>query len=291
MIVRKLALSLAVVAASGAYIWNQPDASLGGDPLAALPTDNIETGSIAPAPANVSDAPPTPNESPAAATSTPPLLPYGGETSATMAPQTPQLSSGQFGERTAMVTRSEQTVPHFPNPTAAPSATASAPITPAPASTGEVTVASAADPSAPTAPLDPGAPTDPAPAALEARLPRPRPAHQPALPTPAVVRVAMNGTAHYSDGVFTGPVTDAYYGLLQIQAVIQNGQLAGIKVLQYPSDRWTSVRINRIALPMLRDEAVSVQSASVDIISGATLTSEAFIRSLGGALRQATSTT
>ena len=40
---------------------------------------------------------------------------------------------------------------------------------------------------------------------------------------------------------------------------------------------------------MLRDEAISAQSANVDIISGATLTSRAFIRSLGGALRQATS--
>ena len=40
---------------------------------------------------------------------------------------------------------------------------------------------------------------------------------------------------------------------------------------------------------MLRDEVVSAQSANVDIISGATLTSRAFIRSLGGALRQAAS--
>ena len=39
---------------------------------------------------------------------------------------------------------------------------------------------------------------------------------------------------------------------------------------------------------MLRDEVVSAQSANVDIISGATLTSEAFIRSLDAALRQAT---
>jgi uncharacterized protein with FMN-binding domain len=40
---------------------------------------------------------------------------------------------------------------------------------------------------------------------------------------------------------------------------------------------------------MLRDEAISAQSADVDIISGATLTSRAFIQSLGGALNKASS--
>ena len=96
---------------------------------------------------------------------------------------------------------------------------------------------------------------------------------------PAAMRVVAHSA--YADGAYTGPVADAYYGLIQIQAVVQGGRLAGIKVLQYPSDRRTSVLINRQALPMLRDEVVSAQSANVDIISGATLTSEAFIRSLG----------
>ena len=105
--------------------------------------------------------------------------------------------------------------------------------------------------------------------------------------------VALGGTAKaaslgYVDGAYTGPVTDAYYGNMQIQAIVQNGRLAGIKVLQYPSDRRTSIAINRQALPMLRDEVIAAQSASVDIISGATLTSDAFIQSLGGALRKAT---
>jgi uncharacterized protein with FMN-binding domain len=96
-----------------------------------------------------------------------------------------------------------------------------------------------------------------------------------------------SSTAEYIDGVYTGPVTDAYYGPIQIQAVVQDGRLSGIRVLRYPSDRRTSVAINRQALPMLRDEVVSAQSAKVDIISGATLTSEAFVRSLEKALRQA----
>ncbi|MGX7875980.1 FMN-binding protein [Mesorhizobium sp. ORM6] len=91
------------------------------------------------------------------------------------------------------------------------------------------------------------------------------------------------------DGTYTGPVADAYYGLIQIQASIQGGRLTSLKVLKYPNDRRTSISINRQALPILRDEAISAQSANVDIVSGATLTSRAFIQSLGGALKKASS--
>jgi uncharacterized protein with FMN-binding domain len=99
------------------------------------------------------------------------------------------------------------------------------------------------------------------------------------------MRVAQTG--RFADGIYTGPPVDAYYGLIQIQAIVQGGRLIGIRVLRYPSDRWTSVRINRWALPILRDEVIRAQSANVDIISGATLTSEAFIRSIDTALSQA----
>lgn len=93
----------------------------------------------------------------------------------------------------------------------------------------------------------------------------------------------------YADGVYTGPPADAYYGIIQIQAIVQGGQLSALKVLKYPSDRRTSISINRQALPMLRDEAIRAQSANVDIISGATLTSRAFVQSLRGALKKASS--
>ncbi len=108
-------------------------------------------------------------------------------------------------------------------------------------------------------------------------------------PAAKVTRASMTVAARsgYVDGTYTGPVVDAYYGLVQIQAIVQGGRLVSIRVLKYPSDRRTSVFINRQALPMLRDEVISAQRADVDIISGATLTSEAFIRSLGAALQKA----
>ena len=91
----------------------------------------------------------------------------------------------------------------------------------------------------------------------------------------------------YKDGTFKGPEVDAYYGLVQVQATIQGGKLANVQFLEYPTDRRTSQEINNIAVPYLQQEAMQVQSAKVDIISGATLTSEAFMMSLQNALDSA----
>jgi uncharacterized protein with FMN-binding domain len=94
-------------------------------------------------------------------------------------------------------------------------------------------------------------------------------------------------TGLYKDGTYKGPEIDAYYGLVQVQATIQSGKIANVQFLEFPSDRRTSVEINNIAVPYLQQEALQAQSASVDIISGATLTSEAFMMSLQNALNSA----
>jgi len=69
--------------------------------------------------------------------------------------------------------------------------------------------------------------------------------------------------------------------------IIQGGNLTDVQFLSYPSDRNQSIRINSYALPILKSEAIKVQSAQVDIVSGATNTSRAFINSLSPALSQA----
>jgi uncharacterized protein with FMN-binding domain len=88
----------------------------------------------------------------------------------------------------------------------------------------------------------------------------------------------------YKNGTYTGPVTNAYYGLVQVQVVIQNGKIADVKFLDYPHDRRTSQEINAQVMPWLTQEAIQAQSANINIISGATLTSEAFANSLQAAL-------
>lgn len=91
----------------------------------------------------------------------------------------------------------------------------------------------------------------------------------------------------FKDGEYTGPVVDAYYGNVQVKAVIQNGKLTDVVFLDYPQDRSTSVKINTGAMPMLKSEAIQAQSGQVDGVSGATQTSIAFRESLSAALTQA----
>ena len=91
----------------------------------------------------------------------------------------------------------------------------------------------------------------------------------------------------FMDGTYTGPAVDAYYGTVQVAALVQGGKLADVQFLQYPSDRSTSQFINSQAMPILTSEAIQAQSANVDIVSGATHTSEGFRQSLADALAQA----
>jgi uncharacterized protein with FMN-binding domain len=102
--------------------------------------------------------------------------------------------------------------------------------------------------------------------------------------TPAT---ASTTTGSYKDGSYTGSIADAYYGNVQVRAVISGGRVTNVTFLQYPHTHSTSVYINQQAMPYLQQEAIKAQSTHVNIISGATYTSQAFIQSLGNALSQA----
>jgi uncharacterized protein with FMN-binding domain len=91
----------------------------------------------------------------------------------------------------------------------------------------------------------------------------------------------------FKDGSYTGSVADAQWGYIQVKAVIQNGKITDVQFLQYPNERDRSVMINSYADPQLTSEAIQAQSANVDIVTGATDSSEAFIQSLSDALSQA----
>lgn len=91
----------------------------------------------------------------------------------------------------------------------------------------------------------------------------------------------------FRDGTYTGDVTDAYYGNVQVQVTIGGGVITNVIFLQYPSDNLTSRFINGQAMPILISEAISAQSAQVDVVSGASATSDAFKQSLSSALSKA----
>lgn len=109
----------------------------------------------------------------------------------------------------------------------------------------------------------------------------PGPAQTPIpVPTPKLA-------GQYKDGAYIGSVADAYYGNVQVQATVSGGRVTDVTFLSYPSDRSNSRYINSQATPILTQEAIAAQSANVDIVSGATDTSQAFIESLSTALAAA----
>ena len=112
----------------------------------------------------------------------------------------------------------------------------------------------------------------------------------PSTETPGAT-VAPNATATsgspYKDGSYTGSVADAQWGVVQVKAVIKNGKITDVQFLQYPNDRNRSIYINSYADPQLSSEAIQAQNANVDIVTGATDSSEAFIQSLSDALSRA----
>ncbi|MHB0865332.1 MAG: FMN-binding protein [Minisyncoccota bacterium] len=91
----------------------------------------------------------------------------------------------------------------------------------------------------------------------------------------------------YADGSYTGSAADAYYGTVQVKAIVRSGQLADVQFLQYPNTHSNSIYINSQAMPLLTQEAIQAQSANVNGVSGATFTSEAFAQSLAVALVKA----
>lgn len=106
-------------------------------------------------------------------------------------------------------------------------------------------------------------------------------------PKPIPVPAPVKPQGKYRDGQYTGDSVFVYYGNVQVQAIVQNGALSNVVVLDYPQDRGTSVSINSRAMPELVREAVQAQSANVNTISGATDSSGGFRQSLDSALSQA----
>ncbi len=103
-------------------------------------------------------------------------------------------------------------------------------------------------------------------------------------PSPTTTTTA---SAQYKDGTFKGSTQNAYWGNVQVAAVISGGKITNVKILQYPNSHSTSVYINQQALPYLQQETIKSQNANIQIISGATFTSQAFIQSLTDALTSA----
>lgn len=89
-----------------------------------------------------------------------------------------------------------------------------------------------------------------------------------------------------ADTTVTGPVIPTRYGDVQLQVTLSNGKITDVTPIELPNDRARSAYISSVAAPMLRQEALQAQSAQIDLLSGATYTSEAYAESLQAILDQ-----
>ena len=77
------------------------------------------------------------------------------------------------------------------------------------------------------------------------------------------------------------------YGDVQVRVTLQGNKIVDVQALTLPSDRERSAEISDYAGPRLRQEALRAQSANIDLLSGATYTSESYQQSLQSALDKA----
>lgn len=86
---------------------------------------------------------------------------------------------------------------------------------------------------------------------------------------------------------YAGGTAQTQWGPVQVQITVKNGKITASDVLQVPSGNPRDDEINSYAVPVLNSEVVATQNANIDMISGATVTSDGYIQSLQSALDQA----
>jgi uncharacterized protein with FMN-binding domain len=92
------------------------------------------------------------------------------------------------------------------------------------------------------------------------------------------------GTASTAGGTFTGDAVPTRFGSVQVQITVISGKITDVTALQLTNDDRRSVQISNRAAPLLRAEVLKAQSADVQTISGATVTSSAYLSSLQAAI-------
>jgi len=84
-----------------------------------------------------------------------------------------------------------------------------------------------------------------------------------------------------------GSVAQTRWGPVQVSITVSGKKITEITVLASPDGNHRDVEINAYALPILRQEALRAQSADIQSVSGATVTSDGYKESLQAAIDRA----
>ena len=94
-------------------------------------------------------------------------------------------------------------------------------------------------------------------------------------------------TGTTNGATYQGSVAETRWAPVQVSITVAGGKITSVSGPTYPNGHGRDREINAYALPVLKQETLQSQSASIDSVSGATVTSDGYKESLQAALNAA----
>lgn len=107
------------------------------------------------------------------------------------------------------------------------------------------------------------------------------PSASPSTTAPSTTAPSSQSSSAYRDGTYTGSGSNSY-GTLSVSVQIQGGKIRSVQITSYAMHYPSSY-----IFPQMADQVVSKQTWQVDVVSGATASSDNFALAVYNALQQA----
>jgi major membrane immunogen (membrane-anchored lipoprotein) len=98
---------------------------------------------------------------------------------------------------------------------------------------------------------------------------------------------STGGSSTGGSRTVTGAVAQTRWGPVQVRLKVSGGKITAADAVQYPNGNGRDQEINSYALPVLAREVLAAQSGNIDLVSGATVTSDGYVASLQSAIDKA----
>jgi uncharacterized protein with FMN-binding domain len=104
-------------------------------------------------------------------------------------------------------------------------------------------------------------------------------------PTTALTAAPTKAPSGATDGSFTGDAVTMRYGIVQVKITVHNGKITDAQAVKAPTG--SNDRYTQMAVPRLREQTITAQSANIQGVSGASFTSYGWYTSLVSAIAKA----
>ena len=104
-------------------------------------------------------------------------------------------------------------------------------------------------------------------------------------PTTAPTAAPTKAPSGATDGSFMGDAVTMRYGIVQVKITVQNGKITDAQAVKAPTG--SNDRYTQMAVPRLREQTITAQSANIQGVSGASFTSYGWYTSLVSAIAKA----